>query len=234
MKMPIRHFIITAIIIPVCSCSVIEKSSMHGFESEYYKFSSRDEGVKEVYADLSDDKINVYEATDKKLGDLIISIPFSSNENLPDTAIKFTERSLDVDLTTILIKFRPSVYGLPSQLNTDFNVALYAGWRHDAYYIRTTRDPLGNYKNRIVNRAYDFGIFAGPGTTLISPFNTLHVFSDEYNGFILQAGLAGFLESNIASFGIATGFDYLLNKDRKIWIYNNKPWVGFIIGIALN
>ena len=69
---------------------------------------------------------------------------------------------------------------------------------------------------------------------MISPFTTRNAFSDEYNGFILQAGLAGFLESNVASFGIAAGFDYLLSQDRKIWIYNNKPWVGFIIGIDLN
>jgi hypothetical protein len=38
----------------------------------------------------------------------------------------------------------------------------------------------------------------------------------------------------MASFGFAAGYDYLLSQDRKIWIYNNKPWVGFVVGIALN
>jgi hypothetical protein len=46
--------IITALIVSVYSCSVIEKTSMHGFESDYYTFSSKGEGVKEVYADLSE------------------------------------------------------------------------------------------------------------------------------------------------------------------------------------
>ena len=234
MKLLPRLMVIAAMAVQLYSCSVIEKSSMHGFESDYYTFSSSKEGVLEVYADLTEDKIDVYKAPDKKLEDFIIRIPFSATDSLPDGSIKFSERSLDIDITTILFKYHPSVYNLPPQLTTDFNVALYAGWRHDDYHVKTRRDPLANYNNRIVNRAYDFGIFAGPGTTLVSPFTTRNAFSDEYNGFILQFGLAGFLESNVASFGIATGLDYLLSSDRKIWIYNNKPWVGFIIGIALN
>jgi hypothetical protein len=51
---------------------------------------------------------------------------------------------------------------------------------------------------------------------------------------IIQTGIAGFIESNVASFGLAVGYDYLMNPDRKIWIYTNKPWVGFVVGIALN
>ena len=51
---------------------------------------------------------------------------------------------------------------------------------------------------------------------------------------VIQGGFAGFIESNIASFGIAVGFDYLLSKDRQIWIYDGKPWIGFVVGIALN
>lgn len=234
MKLMPRLIVIAGMAVQLYSCSVIEKSSMHGFESDYYTFSSKEEGKREVYADLTDDRIDVYLTPDKKLGDLMIKIPFSSTDSLSDGSIKFSKRSLDIDITTILFKFRPSVYNLPPQLTTDFNVALYAGWRHDDYHIKTRRDPLANYNSRIVNRAYDFGIFAGPGTTLVSPFTTRNTFSDEYNGFMLQFGLAGFLESNVASFGIATGLDYLLSSDRKIWIYNNKLWVGFIIGIALN
>jgi hypothetical protein len=51
---------------------------------------------------------------------------------------------------------------------------------------------------------------------------------------VLQFGVASFLESNVASFGIAAGFDYLCSPDIKVWIYNNRPWIGFIIGLALN
>jgi hypothetical protein len=25
-----------------------------------------------------------------------------------------------------------------------------------------------------------------------------------------------------------------LSPDRKVWIYNKQPWIGFVVGIALN
>jgi hypothetical protein len=51
---------------------------------------------------------------------------------------------------------------------------------------------------------------------------------------IIQAGFAGFLETNMASFGLAVGLDHLLSPDRNVWIYNRKPWLGFVVGVALN
>jgi hypothetical protein len=57
---------------------------------------------------------------------------------------------------------------------------------------------------------------------------------NEYSGLIIQTGFAGFIESNLASFGISAGIDYLLHSDREVWIYTNKPFIGFIVGIALN
>ena len=69
---------------------------------------------------------------------------------------------------------------------------------------------------------------------MINPSTTNNKRIDEYSGMIIQTGIAGFLESNVASFGLSIGYDYLLNPDRKIWIYHNKQWVGFIVGIALN
>jgi hypothetical protein len=51
---------------------------------------------------------------------------------------------------------------------------------------------------------------------------------------VLQFGAVGFLESSIASFGIAAGYDYLLSPDRNVWIYSGKPCFGLIIGVALN
>jgi hypothetical protein len=233
-KIPVRYIIIVGMIIPFYSCSVIEKASLHGFGSDYYTYRSERVNMQKVYADVTDEKIDVYQVTGNKLADKLISIPYSASDSLNDNSIIFSEKSLDIDITTILFKCRPGVKGQPAQLISDFNAALYAGWRHDNYLVKTTKDPLGNYSNRIIKRGYDFGIFAGPGTTLISPFTTKNAFSYEYNGFIIQFGIAGFLESNIASFGIATGLDYLLSKEHKIWIYTNKPWIGFVVGIALN
>jgi hypothetical protein len=148
--------------------------------------------------------------------------------------IKFSKQSPDFDITTIFFKYRPSVYNLPAQLTTDLNVAFYAGWRYDNYYLKHKTDPLNRKFLKLSSFGYDFGIFAGPGSTTVSPFTTNDRTEKEYTGMIFQTGIAGFIESDIASFGVAIGLDYLLNDDRKIWVYNNKPWVGFIVGIAFN
>lgn len=217
------------------SCNTLEKASTHGLNSGYYKLKTENKNPQNVYLDVTNEQIDVYHhikrQPDKKQ---FLTIPLNTTDSTVFSPIVFKKQSLDVDITSIILKYRPSIYGLPAQLTTDLNMALYVGWRYDYYHIMSKRDPLGRSYHKISNRGYDFGVFAGPGTTLISPFTTQNKRTDEYSGMIIQTGIAGFIESNVASFGLALGYDYLLNPDRKMWIYNNKPWVGFVVGIALN
>ncbi len=226
--------ILISVIVFITSCNTLEKASIHGFKSGYYKFDS-EHTQKKVYVDVTDDKIDIYHQTDNKPDNVsFLSIPVKTGDSLQATSLLFRKQSLDIDVTTIPLKYRPSVSGLPGQMTSEFNAALYVGWRYDNYKIVRSIDPLGKSYRNIINHGYDIGIFAGPGATQITPLTTQNKISYEYGGLILQTGIAGFLELDIASFGIALGFDYLLNRDREIWIYNNKPWVGFIVGIALN
>ena len=217
------------------SCNTLEKVSMHGFNSGFYKLESIQKSDQNVYVEVSDEKIKVYHQTNKQPDtNAFLTIPLKPSDSIQISPVVFKKESLDVDITAILLKYRPSVYGLPGQMTTDFNIGLYAGWRHDTYKIESKRDPLGKNHHKINNWGYDFGLFAGPGATLISPFTTQSAVTDEYSGMIIQTGIAGFIESNIASFGIAVGLDSLMNSDRQVWIYDKKPWLGFIVGIALN
>ncbi len=226
-------FAICVIAILSAACSVLEKSSKHGFGNGYYKFKSQNMLAGKVYVRTDDKEVEVYKNERNNLENLPLHINLADTDSITGP-VEFTRKSLDIDLTTILLKYRPPVNDMPAQMITDFNMALYAGWRHDTYIIRKELDPLKKSETSIMARGYDFGVFAGPGTTVINSFTTANKTDNEYNGMILQYGLAGFLESNVASFGVAVGFDYLVSPDRKIWIYTNKPWFGLIIGIALN
>ena len=235
-KISYNYIVVAIWVIGVlASCNSLEKASLHGLNSGYYKLKSDNKNTQNVYLDVTDEKIDVYHhikrQPDKKH---FLTIPLNKTDSLIFNPMVFKKQSLDVDITSIVLKYRPSVYGLPAQLTTDLNMALYVGWRYDYYPIKSKTDPLGRSYYKINNSGYDFGFFAGPGATLISPTTTQNKKADEYTGMIIQTGIAGFIESNVASFGLAIGYDYLLNPDRKIWIYNNKPWVGFIVGIALN
>jgi hypothetical protein len=208
---------------------------MHGFNSGFYQLESKQKSDQNVYVETTDEKIDVYHQTKKQPdANAFLTISLKTSDSIKISPMVFKKESLDVDITAILLKYRPSVHGLPGQMTTDFNIGLYTGWRYDRYKIESRLDPLGNNYHKINNWGYDFGLFTGPGATIISPFTTQNKVIDEYSGMIIQTGIAGFIESNIASFGIAVGFDSLLNSDREVWIYNKKPWVGFIVGIALN
>ena len=230
-----KQIIIAAGLVWLTSCSVIDNASRHGFYSDYYELISGKNKVEKVYLDVGDAEINAYRVTENRLDDsAMISVSFPLVDSLYHFPMTFRRKSIDIDLTAVLLKCRLPVDNHPAQMITDFNAALYAGWRTDNFRIRKEMDPIGRSRDEIIHRGYDFGLFAGTGATVIGPFSTNNIVTDEYNGMIIEFGLAGFLETNFASFGIAAGFDYLLSDDRNSWIYNKKPWIGLIVGIALN
>ncbi|NBO32657.1 MAG: hypothetical protein EBV05_14080 [Cyanobacteria bacterium WB6_1B_304] len=218
----------------MASCSILEKASVHGLTSDVYIMRNKGDVPIDVYLDVTNEQIDFYRYfLGKPQKPCIFTIPLNAGNSTSFREVVVEKQGLDVDITSILLKYRPSVNVSPAQLNTDLNVAVYAGWRRDLFRINTSIDPLGKRYPRIRNLGYDFGIFAGPGTTAVSPFSTGNVRSDEYEGMVFQAGIAGFVESSVASFGVSIGYDHLLSPDRSVWIYRNKPWVGFIVGIAL-
>ena len=217
------------------SCHTLEEASAHGFNSGYYKWESASKKSSKVYLDVKDQEVEVYQIPGGKLSpEPVMVLPLEPTDTFKYKKSIFRKQTLDIDITSILLKFRPSVYGLQPQLVSDLNMAVYAGWRHDKYTLVQRKNPLGKYHSRTINFGYDAGVFFGPGITVISPFTTLDRRTNEYSAMILQAGIAGFLESNVASFGLSMGADYMMNSDRKVWVYHGKPWLGFVVGIALN
>ena len=236
MNISYKHIIIVFSVTGlVASCKTFENASLHGLTSGYYTLKTVDNYIQDVYLDVTDDQVHVYDQIKRQPGKKqLYSIPLTITDSLLLHDMVFKKQSLDIDITSIILKYRPSVQGLPAQLNTDLNVALYVGWRNDNYHIIGKQDPLGRKHHKIGNLGYDLGFFAGPGAAIINPFTTNDRQVNDYSGMMIQYGIAGFLESNVASFGLSIGYDHLLNPDRKIWIYRNKPWVGFIVGVALN
>lgn len=217
------------------ACSVLEKASIHNFDSGYYRLSMDTLKNKPVYLDISDEKMTCYHTEGKTPGaNPYFDLSLSDTTHNRINPLRLTKTGIDIDVMTVLFKYRFSPYKFPKQFLSDFNVALYSGWRTDYFLIRSNKDPLGRYHTKILDRGFDFGLFAGLGTTLIGPFSTDNVVENEYNAMIIQYGIAGFVESKVASFGIGVGLDNLMSPDRNVWIYEMKPWIGFIVGIALN
>lgn len=219
----------------LASCTALEKASRHGFDSGYYQVKEGKGEVRRMYVEVTQEGATAYPLKDGRPdADGVRTIMPASSDTALEVFPVLRKNSLDVDITAIPMKFRPAVSGMPAQMITDFNFALYAGWRRDHFRVTASRDPLGRVRHALVSRGYDVGLFAGPGATEIGPFTTRQRQTNEYSGMILQAGIAGFVETDWMSFGIAAGADHLLSEDRVHWIYHHKPWVGFIVGVAIN
>ncbi|MEA5460901.1 hypothetical protein VB796_17710 [Arcicella sp. LKC2W] len=148
---------------------------------------------------------------------------------------RFIKSSLDIDILTTLLKIRPQVKQIiPAQLNTAFNGNLYIGHRTDVYQISYQQNPLNNYKRKVNHFGFSGGVFVGLGNTVMTPTTTNNSISTEYDGIILQKGLAGIIAVNKLTIGLSIGFDNLLDTNQDLWIYQNKPWFGLMLGLNLN
>jgi hypothetical protein len=226
----------TGIALLLCaSCSVVEQSSMHGFESGYYTVKEDTAIYKKAYLQIEEDSIRVFtQKSDTLQLPATFCLSLTGADSICNYPFTFRRQSLDIDITSILLKYRPGKQGLPSEFTADFNAALYSGWRWDYFSIKSKKDPFQNCRKAVSSRGFDIGAFAGLGTTPVNSFSTLGLVADDYSGMIFQYGLAAFVETTFVSFGISAGFDSLLTPDKKSWIYQNKLWWGFVVGIALN
>jgi ABC-type transport system substrate-binding protein len=147
--------------------------------------------------------------------------------------LKLHRNTFDVDVLTVPFKIRPSVKGFPEQLNADFDAALYLGRRRDNYTIKNVK-TRGNSKLQLTGAGYGYGGFIGLGSVTMNPYVTQPAIDYEYNGFVLNGGLAGIYDAKRFNIGLAIGTDFLVDKNRSSWIYHGKPWVGVLFGIDLN
>lgn len=143
-------------------------------------------------------------------------------------------RRFDLDVFTIPVKVRPARAGVPAQLNSNFNAALYLGRRLDFYYLNSEAVTPWQRAPRIRATGLGYGGFVGLGSTSITADVTGQRPGPEYEGFVLHAGAATIYDARAFNVGLAAGFDHLLGPDGQHWIYQHRPWVGILFGLDLN
>ena len=225
MQSVMKVMILFVFCIVFLSCATLKKLPDANLDSDYY-YLHRPEGgkSKKVFVDVADDSIRIF-SDDPKHQDTISIVP--NNGQL------LFSRSFDIDVMTVPFKYRPPSQNLPRQLVVDFNGSLFFGYRVDQYKLVFTRTPAGMLK-KVRHRALTLGAFGGLGTTPISPWTTNNGTTDEYSGFILNRGISVMGGVNNLTVGIGVGWDYLTDRDKEIWVYQNKPWYGLTLSLNLN
>ena len=230
--------ILTLITLLSFSCASLEKISRHDFDSGYFKLKTPEARSTDIYVNLIEDSVTVYQTTLKgksKVPDLPSSQGITISNIKPGSFLynaTFVKKSVDFDLSTVITKYRPTSSGVPNQLSYNINAIFYLGLRKDFYMIKSHLSPLKTCKSNIRQIGFDAGFFAGVATTPINTTVTNSQILLEYDGIVFQKGIAAFFTIERMSVGIALGFDNLLDKNSRVWVFNQKPWLGLILGIA--
>ena len=146
----------------------------------------------------------------------------------------FQRAEMDVDVFTLPFKIRPAQVPLPAQLNSDFNAALYIGRRIDLYnYYWKPITPTYSVR-QIQSSGFGYGLFAGIGSVAINDFVSRRPIGIEYEGVVVNLGLATIYDARLFNVGLAVGIDHLMDTNRQHWIYQQKPWFGVLFGLNLN
>jgi hypothetical protein len=219
-------------------CVSLGKLTRHDFDSGFYKLKVQEAASSNVYVEVTEDSIIVYPVISNgknEFPNIATSMSARVSRIKKDNYFyrsSFTNNSIDIDLTSIIFKSRHSRDDVPNQFSADLDIAVYAGFRKDFYNIVSPAHSFQEEKSFIRQIGFDLGVFAGIGSSPVNPTVTNNKVSQEYDAMIFQKGVAGFITINKISFGLAVGFDNLLDKSKSSWIYNQKPYLGLIISVS--
>jgi hypothetical protein len=231
-------FIYLPALLVLTGCGSVEKIARHDYGSGYYRLRTTDAVPARVYVEVDDDSVNVYQVTGEgrekyvdtsRFQKACISIVMPGDYLYNAT---FVRNSFDIDLTTALLKYRPPQKDVPGQLSANLNAAIYAGLRKDYFHIKSKYSPVKKLHSGIKHFGFDAGFFAGIGITPVNYTVTNYQVDLEYDGLVFEKGIAVYFGIDFLTFGFSLGFDSLLDENHKYWVYNQKPWIGLMLGIA--
>jgi len=220
------------------SCVSTGKIARHDFDSGFYNLKTQGAQPSSVYAKVTEDSVIIYPVItiDKKESpDTSSGIAMKLKKTKTDNYLNkscFTNNSIDIDLTSILFKYRQPKDDVPAQFSADLNFAIFLGFRKDYYKMASSTRQPHDEMSFIRQVGFDLGIFAGIGTSPVNPTNTNNKTSQQYDAMIFQKGVAGFISYGKMSLGLALGFDNLMDKNRPSWVFDQKPYLGLVIGIS--
>ncbi len=234
----ISLFCYTMFFILISGCTPFDKIYSHEFGSGYFELKAPDANPEFVYLNLHEDSLVVFPVI-RNVKDWIPDKSKSQgtriNSITPGSYLynsTFIKTSADIDLSTVILKFRPAAGDVPSQLSSNINGIFYTGFRKDFFKLKSSLSELNEISSIVRHTGFDFGFFAGIGMTPVTPTVTMFRTIQEYDGIVFQKGFSVFGTFENMSVGLAFGFDNLLDKNKAIWIFNNKPWFGLVLGIA--
>ena len=146
---------------------------------------------------------------------------------------RYQTTAVDIDLFTLPFKYRFKSANQPGQLEDKLNVGVYVGGRYDLGRYRTIYFRR-NQRSEISAFSVGLGGFLCFAPATITSFSTLGRVQDDYQALGLNYGLNTTFSFSNFSAGLALGIEAITDRNRTLWIYQNKPWLGITVGLNLN
>ena len=223
----------------ITGCATLKNPSKYSFSEGYFKSRLNRQPVS-VYVIPEDDSVKVYRSVSLQrtsvdtVSSIALAFPASTKKKNP-TGYVFHKNSFDLDFISVLVKYRPGVRRFPNQFNTSIlNGAVYVGFRKDIYHVRYTETPFHVFQRQITHYGFSTGLFTGLGASRIDEYVTLNAINIEYDGLVNPTGIAAIIAVDKLTFGLLLGQDHLLDRNKKFWIYQGKPWIGLSVGLNIN
>lgn len=164
--------------------------------------------------------------------DSLLALPAHTVHTQPRRT--FYDQSLDLDLFTAPVRYRPAAGPHPHQLRGTFNVNGYVGLRADRFVLRYRPTPLGLYRRVDRHLGLSVGGFVGLGAEGVKPDYVGRPITAEYDAPVLSRGVAVLVAVQQGTIGLMAGQDVLLDANSPHWYYHNRLWLGLGLGINLN
>jgi hypothetical protein len=224
----------------ISSCSVFKDKPSYEITEGRHVLTKGHQVYRNVYVVEEEDALKVYplrKKDDQYIIDTLEQKPLlfnSSGFGYTGKPLTLRKTSLDIDFLTIPFKYRFPEKGFPRQFNASLNGGVYFGYRTDVYRLSYVTNLLGRRERKESHLGFSFGGYSGIGGTTMNPSVTNNNVNIEYDGVVWTNGLVTIMGVNRFTVGLALGWDGLMDKNRKYWIYQKQPWLGFVVGLNLN
>ena len=225
---------LVTIFVSLSGCLPSKENPKYLFSSGSYKVHLAKQNRK-AYLEIGEGRIKAFEWDRGKFDTTRYSWIALTDTNMGvPRRYNFIKYSFDLDVISIPLKFRPALSNFPAQLNTTVNGGVFIGRRADIYRLSHRRNELGRYSSSLQHFGFSLGLFTGIGSAVMNPSVTENGILTEYDALVVPVGLNASVGVNNVTFGAALGIDQMLSRDRNLWIYRNRPWVGLTLGLNLN
>lgn len=153
-------------------------------------------------------------------------------------AFRYLEIKPVYQALTIPFKIRPKLNdSTKSAASNSFNVGITAGvkFTHNVYrkiyYEDSGKKTFSNHYTKKISLSP--GLFIGPAVIDLKASNTNNIVKKDRSVPGLTTGAFIVLGFNELNFGMSMGWDIGLDNTSKNWMYNKKPWIGFVLAIDI-